>query len=266
MGKSGESRQERPRRRARSDGTSRDRPGLLYNRIADVLRADIASGLHAVGSSLPSETELCAKFNVSRHTVRESLRKLVELGLVARRQGARTRVIASTPRAAYVHTLRSLFEIFQYTRETKLDIADVALQPLSSEEAEIVPAPLESRWLRIAGVRRTTDHGEAICHSVVFVHGRFEPVLYDLREQSGPIYATIEERTGEIVTEARQEITAAPLPHKAANALGLRSGAPAVRIVRRYLDVSGGSMLTSVNWHPADLFKYLITLRRETNI
>lgn len=266
MRKSGKSTPKHPKRQVRSDGTSEDRPSLLYHRIAGVLRSDIASGVYAVGSSLPSETELCAKFKVSRHTVRDSLRKLVELGLVARRQGARTRIIASTPKAAYVHTLGSLLEIFQYTRETKLEIGEIALQPLSGEEAEIVPAPLESRWLRIAGVRRTADHGEAICHSMIFVHGRFEPVLNDLREQSGPIYATIEERTGEIVTEARQEITAASLPHKAANALGLRAGAPAVRIVRRYLDVSGGPMMTSINWHPAELFKYLITLRRETTI
>ncbi len=187
MRKSGKPAQKRSKPRARRDGTSEDSSGLLYNRIAGVLRSDIASGVYAVGSSLPSESELCAKFNVSRHTVRESLRKLAELGLVARRQGAGTRVIASTPRAAYVHTLRSLFELFQYTRETKLDIAEIALLPLSSEEAEIVPAPAESRWLRIAGVRRTADHGEAICYSRVFVHGRFEPVLNDLREQSGPI-------------------------------------------------------------------------------
>ena len=113
MRKSGKPAQKRSKPRARRDGTSEDSSGLLYNRIAGVLRSDIASGVYAVGSSLPSESELCAKFNVSRHTVRESLRKLAELGLVARRQGAGTRVIASTPRAAYVHTLRSLFELFQ---------------------------------------------------------------------------------------------------------------------------------------------------------
>lgn len=265
MRKSGTPAQKRSKPHARFDRTPEDSAGLLYNRIAGVLRSDIASGVYAVGSSLPSETKLCAKFNVSRHTVRESLRRLAQLGLVARRQGAGTRVIASTPKAAYVHTLRSLFEVFQYTRETKLDIAEISLQPLSSEDAEIVPAPVESRWLRIVGVRRTADHREAICYSMVFVHGRFEPVLNDLREQSGPIYANIEERTGEIVTEARQEIIAAPLPYKAANALRLRTSAPAVRVIRRYLDVSGGPMLTSINWHPADSFKYLITLRRDTN-
>lgn len=266
MRKSRQSTLKRPTRQSRSGGMSEEGPNLLYNRIAEVLRSDIASGVYAVGSSLSSETELCARFDASRHTVRESLRKLVELGLVARSQGARTRVIASTPRAAYVHTLGSLFEIFQYTHETKLDIAEIALHPLSGEEAEIVLAPLQSRWLRIVGVRGTADDGEVICYSTIFVHGRFEPVLHDLRQQSGPIYATIEERTGEIVTEARQEMIAAPLPGKAANALGLRAGAPAIRIVRRYLDVSGGAMLTSVNWHPADSFKYLITLRRDSNI
>lgn len=258
--------QKRPKSHTRSDSMSEDSPDLLYNRIANILRSDIADGTYTVGSSLPSETKLCARFNASRHTIREALRKLVELGLLARRQGARTRIIASTPKTAYVHTLESLSEILQYTRDTTLDIAEVVLHALSHEEGEIVPAPQGSHWLKIVGVRRTADHGEAICYSIIFVHGRFESALKNLREQSRPIYATIEEHTGEIVTEARQEITAEPLPHKAANALKLRSNTLAIRIVRRYLDVSGGPMLTSINWHPADSFKYLITLRRDTNI
>jgi len=74
-------------------------------------------------------------------------------------------------------------------------------------------------------------------------------MLNDLKERSGPIYAMIEERTGEIVTEARHEIIATPRPHKTANARRLRTGASAVRVIRRYLDVTGRPMLTSINWH-----------------
>jgi GntR family transcriptional regulator len=33
--------------------------------------------------------------------------------------------------------------------------------------------------------------------------------------------------------------------------------------VRRYLDSSGGPMMTSVNWHPSDRFTYLMRLRRD---
>ncbi|MDB5365597.1 MAG: transcriptional regulator [Rhodospirillales bacterium] len=239
--------------------------GHLYARVAGLLRADIARGLYAIGSVLPSESDLCTRFGVSRHTVREAIGRLAKLGLVARKQGAGTRVVAAAPKAVYVHTLRSLVEVFQYKRDTWLDVAELDLVALDAHAAGIVPASEASRWLRITGVRRTTDIGNALCFSTIYVHGRFAGVLTDVRERTEPIYSMIEERTGEIVAEARQEITAAPLPGKAAVALKLRAGSPAVHVVRRYFDASGGSMLTSDNWHPADLFTYSVRLRRDSN-
>jgi GntR family transcriptional regulator len=237
--------------------------GLRYLRIAADLRAEILRGEYPVGASMPTEAQLCTRFGVSRHTVREALRRLVESGLVARRQGAGTRVIATTPNAAYVHSLGSLFELFQYTRETRLHIAEMEVRPLAPEEAEDVPAQAGSRWLRISGVRRTVDQGEPISFSVVFVHGRFAAVLSDLHQWTGPVYAAIEQRTGEHVTEARQVITGGPMPAPAARSLGLRPGSPGIRVLRRYLDMSGGPMLTSLNWHPADRFTYAVTLHRD---
>jgi GntR family transcriptional regulator len=237
--------------------------GLRYLRIAADLRAEIMRGEYPVGASLPTEAQLCARFGVSRHTVREALRRLVESGLVERRQGAGTRVIATAPKAAYVHSLGSLFELFQYTRETRLHIAEMEVRPLAPEEAEDVPAQAGSRWLRISGVRRTVEQDEPIAFSVVLVHGRFAAVLSDLREWTGPVYVVIEQRTGELVMEARQVITGGPMPAHAARALGRRPGSPGIRVIRRYLDMSGGPMLTSLNWHPADRFTYAVTLHRD---
>jgi GntR family transcriptional regulator len=73
----------------------------------------------------------------------------------------------------------------------------------------------------------------------------------------------IEARSGERVAEALQEISGRPFPAKAAGALKLRTGAPGLRFLRRYLDASGGPMMTSMNWHPAERFTYLMRLRRE---
>lgn len=240
---------------------------LLYNRIANTLRSEIAMGVHPVGSWLATEAELCQRFGVSRHTVREALRSLGELGLVERRQGAGTRIVARTEASAYVHSLHTLSEIFQYTRETRLEITDMAVVSVQDDvEAASIPASPGSRWLRITGVRRTAVAGEDVSFSIVFVHLRFANALADVRERSGPIYATIEERTGESVIEARQEITGGPMPPAAAEALGLLPDAAAIRVIRRYLDVGGGPMLTSINWHVAERFTYAITLRRDAGV
>lgn len=238
-------------------------PLPLYQRLAERLRADIAAGTHPVGAVLPTEVELCERHGLSRHTVREALRRLVDLGLIERRQGAGSRVIATTPPVAYVHTIQSLSELFSYTRDTTLDVTGSELAALDAADAAILRWPAGTRWLRVTGTRWTADRAEKVCHVTIYAHARFAALLGDVGSAGGPIHALIEARSGERVAEAVQEVSAAPMPAAAARALGGRAGAPALRIVRRYLDASGGPMMVAVNWHLADSFTYSIRLRRD---
>lgn len=64
-----------------------------YLKVARTLRKEIADGVYPIGSQLPTEHELCERFNVSRYTVREALRRLREDNLVASRPRAGTVVI-----------------------------------------------------------------------------------------------------------------------------------------------------------------------------
>jgi DNA-binding GntR family transcriptional regulator len=172
-------------------------------------------------------------------------------------------VISATAHSGYLHTIRSLQELFEYTRDTRLEITEMVTVAIDEDEAEIIPAPVGSRWIRITGVRWAAGRSETICYAVIFIHSRFAGVLKDVRRTTGPIYALIEARSGERVAEALQEISGRAFPAKAAGALKLRTGAPGLRFLRRYLDASGGPMMTSMNWHPAERFTYLMRLRRE---
>lgn len=255
--------------KALSESGAGQRPGAddnLHSRIANTLRTEIAFGQYPVGSLLATEAELRERFGVSRHTVREALRTLSELGLIERRQGSGTRIVARTEPVGYVHRLHTLSQIFEYTRETQLQIADVSIVSLYGQDVAIIPATPGSRWLKVTGVRRMAEGGEDVSSSVIYVHLRFAEALSDIRERSGPIYATIEERTSEKVIETQQEITGGPMPAPAAVALGLRPKSAGIRVVRRYLDASGGPMLTSISWHEAERFTYAITLRRDPGI
>jgi DNA-binding GntR family transcriptional regulator len=61
----------------------------MYQQIASALRDRISDGTISRGGKLPTEAELTAEFGVTRSTVREALRILVNEGLVysARPQG-----------------------------------------------------------------------------------------------------------------------------------------------------------------------------------
>jgi len=62
----------------------------LYSRIAEDLRSEIESGLLPPDSQLPTELELGERFQASRNTVRDAVRRLINLGLVETRPGQGT--------------------------------------------------------------------------------------------------------------------------------------------------------------------------------
>jgi GntR family transcriptional regulator len=65
----------------------------MYRQIADDLRERIESGDLASGSQLPTELELREEYNASRNTVRDAIKWLTTLGLVATRPGQGTFVV-----------------------------------------------------------------------------------------------------------------------------------------------------------------------------
>ena len=54
----------------------RSSPQPFYLQLSDAIEAAIDSGLFTPGERLPSESELCRKFDLARSTVRETLRTL----------------------------------------------------------------------------------------------------------------------------------------------------------------------------------------------
>lgn len=64
----------------------------LYRELASVLRDELQQ--FCPGDLLPSEVQLAARFSVNRHTLRRAVDELVLEGLVLRRQGKGTQVLA----------------------------------------------------------------------------------------------------------------------------------------------------------------------------
>ncbi|MEU2265058.1 winged helix-turn-helix domain-containing protein [Streptomyces olindensis] len=62
-------------------------------RVVRVLRERIFDGTFPPGALLPSQRELAEEFDVSRYTVLQALRRLLDEGVVESRQGSGTRVV-----------------------------------------------------------------------------------------------------------------------------------------------------------------------------
>ncbi|WP_072687880.1 FadR/GntR family transcriptional regulator [Rhodococcus marinonascens] len=72
------------------------RRASLISQVTDQLRDDIHNGNWAVGEKIPTETALCELTGAGRNTVREAVQALVHAGMLERRQGSGTYVIATS--------------------------------------------------------------------------------------------------------------------------------------------------------------------------
>ncbi len=77
------------------------RAGLI-DQVITQLREQITEGRWTVGSRIPTEAELAQSTGTSRNTVREAVQSLVHAGLLERRQGSGTYVLASNELAGPV--------------------------------------------------------------------------------------------------------------------------------------------------------------------
>jgi DNA-binding LacI/PurR family transcriptional regulator/DNA-binding transcriptional regulator YhcF (GntR family) len=67
----------------------------IFHQIHDILFAEILEGLYPVNGKLPSEKELCLRFDVERNTVRKALRLLVDENRIVRIPGIGSKVLSS---------------------------------------------------------------------------------------------------------------------------------------------------------------------------
>lgn len=252
-----------PRARA---GVKPRRADLLprYREIANQLMADIADGLHPIGSYLPAELDLCRRHRISRFTAREALRQLAEAGLVSRRQGAGTQVIATPGAAKFVQEVGSLGDLTQYARTTELRIVftgKVALNRLLARQFKARPG---EEWLFAAGIRvdRTPGRGRPICVTRVYLNPVLDGIQERLRSREGAIYELIESAYGHRIARVEQHIAAVSLDRDDAASLDEARGAPALRTLRLYYDEAERLLEATESIHPGDRFAYTMNLRR----
>src|SRR5690349_16413459 len=109
----------RPQTRAPAEVKSDD---PLYLQVVRALKDEIVSGIHPVGSQLPTEEELCERFSVSRYTIREALRRLREDNLVSSRPRAGTRVVPRPASSSYAQDAMSIDDLLAFAAGAQLTI------------------------------------------------------------------------------------------------------------------------------------------------
>ncbi|WP_119166711.1 GntR family transcriptional regulator [Algihabitans albus] len=242
----------------------RDRP--RYKEVISALLEDILQQRYATGERLPTEIELCERFGVSRHTVREALRRLQDMGYVKRRQGMGTVLVSQQGAGQFVNSISHLEQLLQYASSTRLEILSIDRILLQSEQAQRLHCRSGSEWFRVNALRRATPGSEAgsepVCYSEIYVDPDYGDILDQIGAEPRAVYAMIEQRYDVRIKEVKQEIAASTADLNVASRLMVPLHAAVLVITRRYFSEQGRLVEMSVNTHPSDRFRYEMTLQR----
>lgn len=245
-----------------SDAAMRGR-GPRYRQIASDLMGRIESGRFRPGDVLPNEIDLAEIFGVSRHTIREALRRLSEAGLVERRQGAGTMVLPAPGPRRFAQSLGSIADVMQYAHDTEFRLTGLETIRADRRLAELLKCHRGRKWLRVIGLRFEKGGTRPICLTRAYVASAYAAIEEALR---GPVTSIAEEitaRFGVEVATIAQTVSAASLTEDEARLLDVPADLSALRTVRRFLGADGQVLHVSDSLHPGDRFQLEMTFSRD---
>lgn len=234
----------------------------LYLQVAGVLKEEILSGLHPVGAQLPTEHDLCARFAVSRFTVREALRQLRDDGMIMSRQGAGTVVVPAAAPGLYVLHAMSINDLLTFTHSTRFEIELMKMLAVDDGLAARIGVPAGDEWLTIQGFRHAEGSEAPVCWTEYYINRDYAAVGRLLPRHQGPIFPLIEDLFALSIAEVQQEVTAVLIPREQAARYHVAEGAAALEVRRIYKAADGRIVQVTVNLHPSARFRLSMTMRR----
>ena len=224
--------------------------------------ADIGRGRIKVGETIPGELELVARFKVSRHTVREALRRLDDLGLIDRQQGVGTVVRARQASPSYVQTVRTPSELMRYPADSRLVVVGTVKVKANRQLARLLEVRTGSEWIKVSAVRRMKSTPVPIAWTDVYLLHDYADIVPQIGKRNQLVYQIVEAAHGEHVEHIQVRIRAGAITAELAGALEAEAGMPSLNVMRHYFGRGGRPFEISISQHPSDRYMYSLDLQR----
>jgi GntR family transcriptional regulator len=228
-----------------------------YLELAEDLRGQILSGGFPGADHFPTESVLCARYGVSRFTVREALRTLQNEGLIQRKRGSGTVIQPAAARGGALHQpLSNVGEILQYAKNTSVVFARNGSVTLPKKLADEIGVNAPGRWARFHGIRTSQSDDRPIAATDAYIHPDLAAAADAIDPGGATIFRQLEMLSKLKIARVTQDIQAVPANASIAAALGVARRSPCLRILRCYCDTSGRVIEISASHHPGDRFAY----------
>ncbi|HXG40974.1 MAG TPA: GntR family transcriptional regulator [Candidatus Limnocylindrales bacterium] len=232
------------------------RQPLRADIVRDGLREAIFRGEFPPGSKLPNEERLCARFRVSRTTIREAVRGLVEEGFLVRRQGSGT-FVTSRP------LLRNSLDInFGYTdliesMGMRAGQKRLRLDTVRADEsvARLLGLEVGDEVVRLDRVR--TADGRPVIYSIDYLPRSIVDPDAHRADLEHSVYHLLE-RLGLPVDHGEATITPVLAEPYLARILQVRVGEPLQHLVQVDFTTDGRPVLLSYEWHVPSVIQFRV--------
>lgn len=233
------------------------RPSRI-DEVRQGLLADLVSGTTPVGTKLPNEQDLAARFGVSRATVREAVGGLMESGYLVRRHGSGTFVTSLPSRR---HALDATLSYTQMIRQAGMTpgvrLLAATERPATADEAADLGL-VEGAALRVLERLRTADE-RPVVYSIDLVAAGLLAGLTD-RDLSTGLYDVLDS-VGARVRTASAVLLPVVADTRLARLLDVRRGTALQRIDEVDLTGDGTPVMRSTEWHVPGIFELRVNRR-----
>jgi GntR family transcriptional regulator len=226
----------------------------LYRQIERILREELTQAEGMVQRL--TETELIARFQVSRHTIREALSLLSSAGLIDRRPRRGTFPRLNAP------IEQPLYGVYSFVRSMR----DLGLQHrvrvLSLQIVEPKDGLQEClRAAKAAELQRLHEvAGEPLVAETIWLPSEQVPGI-DALDLSGSLYELLQQRYDLRVASARESIRPVVLGQRQARLLGVDRGGPAFFVERVSFRSNGHPVEVRHSLIRGDRYLYSVQLR-----
>ncbi len=235
-------------------------PTPLYFQLKNILKSKITSNELKGQERLPSESELCIEYGLSRATVRQALSELVKEGFIYRERGKGSFVTDRTglKQLALKGTIENLIAA---GRGTRLKVLAYKEFPPPPHVAKIFRLKKDQNVFVVEAVRLATKG--PFGYSFVYLPPDLgEKISPEELSEKIDMIVFIEEKSNARAHRATQTIDVAIADEVVARNLSIPPKSPVLVIEREYYSRGGSPMFMALTYFRPDLYKYRIELTR----